>query len=151
MLVEKCTHVHLHSFIHCFSLQYSLNEFIQHSTFKISIHSLFNFHYSIFILFVHLLMRNPILYLFIILTSCLTQLEAQNNSFQKMSYPYIADQHFSLKSFNSQQVIPQSKTGYFCRFEWKLEKYTNIPFRFRLGSVDKIERLEGKRKDWLQP
>lgn len=56
-----------------------------------------------------------------------------------------------MKSYSTELFIPQQKSGYFCRFEWKLEKYSNIPFKFRLGSVDKIERLEGKRKDWIHP
>jgi hypothetical protein len=35
--------------------------------------------------------------------------------------------------------------GFFCRQELKFEKITNIPFRFRLGSVTTCDRLEGKR------
>jgi hypothetical protein len=35
--------------------------------------------------------------------------------------------------------------GFFCRQELKFEKITNIPFRFRLGSVTACDRLEGKR------
>jgi hypothetical protein len=35
--------------------------------------------------------------------------------------------------------------GFFCRQELKFEKKTNIPFRFRLGSVTTCDRLEGKK------
>lgn len=36
--------------------------------------------------------------------------------------------------------------GFFCEKELKLEKSTGVPFRFRLGSIESTDRLEGKRK-----
>jgi hypothetical protein len=36
--------------------------------------------------------------------------------------------------------------GFFCRQEIKMDKVTRIPFRFRLGSVEQCDWLEGKRK-----
>lgn len=36
--------------------------------------------------------------------------------------------------------------GFFCKQEIKMDKITRVPFRFRLGSVDDCDRLEGKRR-----
>jgi len=36
--------------------------------------------------------------------------------------------------------------GFFCRQEIKMDKITKIPFRFRLGSVDQCNWLEGKKR-----
>lgn len=39
-----------------------------------------------------------------------------------------------------------TQLGFFCKQEIKLEKITKIPFKFRLGSVESCDRLEGKFK-----
>ena len=37
-----------------------------------------------------------------------------------------------------------SNLGYFCRKEVEIEKMTHLPLRFRLGSLQEVNRLEGK-------
>lgn len=49
-----------------------------------------------------------------------------------------------------QLLLPEtSPTAIFCRMELKAEKAIHFPFLFRLGSVDYVEKMEGKRKDFF--
>lgn len=34
--------------------------------------------------------------------------------------------------------------GFFCRQEIKMDKFIRVPFRFRLGSIEQVDWLEGK-------
>jgi len=40
---------------------------------------------------------------------------------------------------------PFSNWGIMCIGEYKLEKKTGVPFRFRLGSLEYVNKLEGKK------
>lgn len=57
---------------------------------------------------------------------------------------------FSTKTFSQSPiaVIPanfySTKLGFFCKKELKLESVTKIPFRFRLGSLQTVDYMEGK-------
>lgn len=41
--------------------------------------------------------------------------------------------------------------GFFCRQELKLEAVTKIPFRFRIGSVNYCDWMEGKKNAGILP
>lgn len=53
-----------------------------------------------------------------------------------------------INSFANMPVISadyySNHLGFFCKKEIQLEKITKIPFKFRLGSVQQCDRLEGK-------
>jgi hypothetical protein len=51
----------------------------------------------------------------------------------------------------TKQILPiiaadfyTSNFGFFCKKELQFEKITKLPFKFRLGSVEQCNRLEGK-------
>lgn len=49
------------------------------------------------------------------------------------------------------QVFRAEDLALFCKIEFKIEQKTKMPVRFRLGSVDYVDYLEGKRDYKLPP
>ena len=62
---------------------------------------------------------------------------SHNNFSTKMSFPVT---HSLPPNYYSNNL------SFFCSKEIQLEKATKIPFRFRLGSVDYTNDMEGKNK-----
>ena len=73
----------------------------------------------------------------------LVQVLAKNSTPRPLTFYLPQKNIVSPKPFLSPQFY-SSQLGFFCKQEIKFDKISKIPFRFRLGSVEQCDRLEGK-------
>jgi hypothetical protein len=67
----------------------------------------------------------------------------------------VSNAGFPMDKGVSGNILPHcfylSQLGFFCKKEWKFESTTKIPLRFRIGSVQYCDWLEGKKNVILPP
>lgn len=95
--------------------------------------------------------RNKLLILGFLLTANIIA-SAQNATQKTAQFPTLLELkpsiNFDLSKKSSKHFLPTKnyykELAVFCKLEYKIEKQSKIPLRMRLGSLDYVNRLEGK-------
>jgi hypothetical protein len=70
--------------------------------------------------------------------------------FQHANTPFPQYAHFKSSFFLQKTAVPiiysYQNLAFFCKLEVQLEKAVKLPVKFRLGDVEYVDWLEGKRK-----
>lgn len=70
--------------------------------------------------------------------------------FHYSSFPLFQLSNFKSNFPPSNPTVPiiysYNNLAFFCKIEVKMEKAAKLPIKFRLGDVDYVDRLEGKRQ-----
>ena len=83
-------------------------------------------------------------YIFVLILAGSTKITAQNS---------VPKQPITSWEFDSLKKIPlrvlaadyySSNLPFFCKKELQIQKIIKVPFKFRIGSVEEVDRLEGK-------
>ncbi|MEM1121054.1 MAG: hypothetical protein AAGJ18_11450 [Bacteroidota bacterium] len=74
------------------------------------------------------------------------------NFSEQIHHPTLFDAKQNGSLLTNQQQVPlvyaYKDLAFFCKVEVQLEKAVKLPVKFRLGSVDYVDYLEGKRRSY---